>query len=53
MGLETGDLLTIQPIPWSRNALGRLGKCLAKGEEIPNSVPVYDEVMLWYNDLTG
>lgn len=37
--------------PWSRRELANLGKFI-QGQEIPaDSVPPYDDVMAWYNDI--
>lgn len=37
--------------PWSGNQLRRLGKCIRDGTPPPPSLPKYDDVMAFYNDL--
>ncbi|MGO4454204.1 hypothetical protein [Arthrobacter sp. RAF14] len=43
--------MDLDPMPWSVNALGRLGTCLRDGVEPPPALPDYGDVMLWYNDF--
>jgi ppGpp synthetase/RelA/SpoT-type nucleotidyltranferase len=37
--------------PWSSKKLRRLGECLRDELPLPDDVPSYHEVMLWYNEL--
>ncbi|AOY74195.1 hypothetical protein ARZXY2_4696 (plasmid) [Arthrobacter sp. ZXY-2] len=40
-------------LPWGTNKLKKLGACIRDGEPIAPSLPSYDEVMLFYNDLAA
>ncbi|HET7415976.1 MAG TPA: hypothetical protein VFI97_09800 [Arthrobacter sp.] len=37
--------------PWSSKKMRRLGQCIRDNQEIPEGVPTYADVMLYFNDL--
>jgi ppGpp synthetase/RelA/SpoT-type nucleotidyltranferase len=39
--------------PWSTNQLKKLGFCIRDETLVPSSLPSYDEVMVFYNDLAA
>jgi ppGpp synthetase/RelA/SpoT-type nucleotidyltranferase len=39
--------------PWSGKALRRLGERVRDGADVSDHVPNYDEVLLWYDDLSA
>lgn len=39
--------------PWSNEKLKKLGKCIAAEQPIPDNLPSYDDVMLFYNDAAA
>lgn len=43
----------VRELPWSKNQLKKLGRSLAEGASLPDGVPSYSEVMLWYSELTS
>jgi ppGpp synthetase/RelA/SpoT-type nucleotidyltranferase len=40
-------------LPWGTNKLKKLGACIRDGTPAPPTLPSYDEVMLFYNDLAA
>jgi ppGpp synthetase/RelA/SpoT-type nucleotidyltranferase len=40
-------------LPWSMSALRNLGNCIRDELPLPESLPDYSEVMLWYTDLAA
>lgn len=40
-------------LPWGTNKLKKLGACIRDETPIPPSLPSYDEVMVFYNDLAA
>ena len=49
-----GEPLSIGQLPWPANKLKRLGQCIRDGTDpIPPSLPAYDDVMVFYNDLAA
>jgi len=43
----------MSPLPWSTNQLKKLGFCIRDETQIPDSLPTYDDVMVFYNDLAA
>jgi ppGpp synthetase/RelA/SpoT-type nucleotidyltranferase len=43
----------MQDCPWPLGRLKKLGDCIRDGVPIPDDVPEYKHVMLWYNDLAA
>ncbi|MDQ0755779.1 hypothetical protein [Arthrobacter sp. B3I4] len=43
----------VPPLPWTTNQLKKLGFCIRDEMPIPDSLPSYDEVMVFYNDLAA
>jgi ppGpp synthetase/RelA/SpoT-type nucleotidyltranferase len=41
------------PLPWSTNQLKKLGFCIRDDTPIPEALPPYDEVMVFYNELAA
>lgn len=43
----------MQPSPWSNGRLNKLGDCIRDNLPVPDDLPNYDDVMVWYNDLAA
>lgn len=41
------------PLPWSTNQLKKLGIRIRDGETVPDSLPGYNEVMFYFNDVAA
>lgn len=39
--------------PWSNEQLKKLGKCILAEQRVPDTLPSYDDVMLFYNDAAA
>ena len=40
-------------LPWTTNQLRKLGICIRDSKPIPESLPTYDAVMVYYNDVAA
>lgn len=49
--MSPNRMTAVSVCPWGVSQLKKLGRCIRDEVPVPPSLPQYEQVMLWYNDL--